>query len=166
MARRGVACRRRLVVRSSHHAPQPQTIPKALAESSGTRHAAAASSPPRMLALVPSAASPSGMTQHDEATTAPRPAASPKAANHFGAAAASGGEASLGGTPFFWSEYWRALSIGFGFCSSTTNDGDLKQLIARSLLRHYASGKEGVVEEENLIRIGEFAVPFSVVGAA
>jgi hypothetical protein len=75
--------------RFTHHAAQPPTIAKALIESSGTRHSAIVSSPPRTPAPAPSAASPSGIAQHEDATTAPSPARSPKAANHFGEAGRS-----------------------------------------------------------------------------
>ena len=67
-----------------HHAPHPPTIAKALITKSGIRHSATISTPPRMLALAPTAARLSGITQHDEATTALRPATRPNAANHFG----------------------------------------------------------------------------------
>lgn len=49
-----------------------------------------------MLAPAPSAARPKGMAQHEDATTAPRPAASPSAANHFGEPVVAGGGASAG----------------------------------------------------------------------
>jgi hypothetical protein len=68
----------------NHRAPQPATIATALTSRNGVRHSAIVSSPPRTPAPAPSAASPSGMTQHEDAVTAPNPATSPKAANHFG----------------------------------------------------------------------------------
>lgn len=79
-----------------NHALHPPPIAKAVAASSGTRHAEINSRPAKTLALAPSAASPSGMTQHDDATTAPSPATSPKAANHFGETGTAGGADAAG----------------------------------------------------------------------
>lgn len=77
--------------RFHHHAPHPKAMAKALIAKSGMRHSATISTPPRTLALAPTAARLSGITQHDEATTAPSPAKSPIIANHFGAAGLVGG---------------------------------------------------------------------------
>lgn len=71
--------------RFHHQTPHPPAMAKALTTTTISR-------PPRTPAPAPAAASPSGMTQHEEATTAPRPATSPNEASHFEAAGMAGGE--------------------------------------------------------------------------
>lgn len=71
-----------------------------------------------MLAPAPSVARPKGIAQHEDATTAPRPAASPSAANHFGAAVVAG-DVSAGMVSCAWSVIAMArssLMIGL-FCT-------------------------------------------------
>ncbi len=83
------------VGRCNHHAPQAPIIAKALVSKNGARHSAIISSPPRTPAPAPSAASPSGITQHEDAATAPSPAMTLRAANHSGEAGwRAGGEAA------------------------------------------------------------------------
>ena len=62
-----------------------------------------------MPAPAPSAASPRGITQHEEAISAPRPATKPNAANHLGAAGATEGDVADG------SVSCEALSLWHGF---------------------------------------------------
>jgi hypothetical protein len=69
---------------------------KALMDRSGTRHSASNSRPLKTPAPAPTAASPSGMTQQEEAMTAPRPAANPNAASHLGAAGEAAGDEAFG----------------------------------------------------------------------
>jgi len=76
------------------HAPHPPTMAKALMDRSGTRHSTSNSRLPKKPAPAPTAASPSGTTQQEEAITAPRPANRPSAPSHLGVAGATeGGEA-------------------------------------------------------------------------
>lgn len=72
-----------------NHAAHPPTIAVPLIASNALRHSAIVATPPRTLALAPTAARLSGMTQHDDAMIAPKPATSPTAAKPFCAAGLS-----------------------------------------------------------------------------